>query len=152
MKIINAQVDVLKEVYKKNKNLVYGTMGDSIVYGDAHRLYITPKELVGINLYHFVDVKYFTEDNLKRLLYDKECEEVTLTNEIVIADKVNSKFKGKLRVFKVNDEQIYVDEKLLKNFDLESDVVTFKGKKWNSPIFIYENDVMVGLVCPVRYR
>lgn len=147
MKIVNAQVEVLKEAYKGKTSLVYGSMGDSIVYGNEHRLYITPTEQVGIYLHHFDDVKVVTQDNLKCLLYDKEYEEATLTNKIVIADEAG----GKLRVFKVGEEKVYVDERLLKNFDLNSDVVTFKGKTYNCPIFIYENNTMVGIVCPVRY-
>lgn len=148
MKIINAQVEVLKEVYKNHKQLVYGSMGDVMVYGDAHRIYITPKVLVGIDLHNFDNVKVVSEDTLKGLTNDREYEDATLTNEIVIADDG----KGKMRLFKVNDEKVYVNEKLLKNFDLQGDVVTFKGKKYNCPIFIYENGVMVGLVCPVVFR
>ena len=52
-----------------------------------------------------------------------------------------------LRVFSNGNENIYVDESLIKYFDLENS--TFKGRNRKSPIYIYEDEVMVGVVLPV---
>ena len=55
--------------------------------------------------------------------------------------------KKTLRVFSNGNENIYVDESLIKYFDLENS--TFKGRYQKSPIYIYEYEVMVGVVMPV---
>ena len=55
--------------------------------------------------------------------------------------------KKTLRVFNKGKENIYVDESLIKYFDLENS--TFKGHNSKSPIYIYEYEVMAGVVMPV---
>lgn len=46
-------------------------------------------------------------------------------------------------------ENIYLDERLIKNFDLKYS--TFKGKGSRSIVYIYEDEVMVGFLLPVNY-
>lgn len=65
------------------------------------------------------------------------------TNELIILDKKT------LVIFKGNDVEVLVDVKLLKQFDKSA---TFKIKKNISPVMVYENGVLVGLVMPVRPR
>ena len=52
-----------------------------------------------------------------------------------------------LHVFKVGDEEVFLDENNLKYFDL--DICTFKGINYKSSIYIYEYDLLVGMVLPV---
>jgi len=49
----------------------------------------------------------------------------------------------------VDDKAIYVNEYRLKFF--ESDV-HFEGMNSRSPLYVYENDELVGLILPVNYK
>ena len=53
-----------------------------------------------------------------------------------------------LVVLKSNKEKIYLDLKLLKNFGNVNEL-TFKGLKSNSPVYIYNDNILLGLLLPV---
>ena len=74
---------------------------------------------------------------------DVECDNLTLTNDIKVLED-----KRTLRVFTNGKENIYLDERLIKNFDLKNS--TFKGKGARSIVYIYEDEVMVGFLLPVN--
>ena len=145
MNIINAQVEVLKEALKgkRKHNVIYGTLEDKVIIGNNTILYVIPKEECGIDLTN-VDcnnVNIIQESVLKGFINDDLCENITLTDDKKVVDKKT------LRVFSNGDENIYVDDALLKYFDLKKS--TFKGRNSKSPIYIYEYEVMVGVVLPV---
>lgn len=50
---------------------------------------------------------------------------------------------------KVDDELVYVDEKLLKYYDKSAE---FEATNSTSPVYIYEDDILVGMVLPVKDR
>ena len=101
-------------------------------------MYITPADKVGIEFESHISKKSI-EDRLNSK-YDPG---VYLTSEIYQQDKV------KLRCFTDNKElKIYVNEKLLKNFDLKH--CTFKGDSPIHGVHIYEYGVQVGYVLPMR--
>ena len=143
MNIINAQVEVLKEALKKKNTVIYGVLLDNVIIGNCNRLYIIPKKECGVDLTNIDsnNVKIMQESSLKNFMNDDLCENVTLTDDKKVVDKKT------LRVFSKGDENIYVDESLMKYFDLENS--TFKGRNRKSPIYIYEDYNMVGLVLPV---
>ena len=87
------------------------------------------------------NVRIIQESGLKGFINDDKYTSVILTNDIKVHDKTT------LRVFSKEDEKIYVDDGLLKYFDLKNS--TFKGRNSKSPIYIYEYEVMVGVVLPV---
>ena len=145
MNIINAQVEVLKEALngKRKHKVIYGTLDDKVIIGNETRLYVIPKEECGIDLTN-VDcnnVNIIQESVLKGFINDDKYTSVTLTDDKKVVDKKT------LRVFSKGDENIYVDEYLIKNFDLKRS--TFKGKGARSIVYIYEDEVMVGLVLPI---
>ena len=145
MNIINAQVEVLKEALKgkRKHNVIYGTLDDKVIIGNETRLYVIPKKECAIDLTNIDsnNVKIMQESGLKGFINDDKYTSVILTNDIKVHDKTT------LRVFSKDDENIYVDESLIKYFDLKKS--TFKGRNSKSPIYIYEYEVMVGLVLPV---
>lgn len=143
MNIINAQVEVLKESLKNKNTVIYGVLLDNVIIGNGNRLYIIPKKKCGVDLTNIDrnNVKIMQESTLKNFINDNLYENVTLTD---VKKVVNKKT---LRVFSNCNENIYVDESLLKYFDLENS--TFKGRNKKSPIYIYEDYNMVGLVLPV---
>lgn len=146
MNIINAQVEVLKEALKKKNTVIYGVLLDNVIIGNANRLYIIPKNECGVDLTNIDgnNVKIIQEPSLKRLMNDNLYENITVTDDKKVVDKKT------LRVFSNGDENIYVDESLIKYFDLEKS--TFKGRNRKSPIYIYEDYNMVGVVSPVYVK
>ena len=148
MNIINAQVEVLKEALKgkRKHNVIYGTLEDKVIIGNNTILYVIPKEECGIDLTN-VDcnnVNIIQESVLKGFINDDKYTSVILNNDIKVYDKTT------LRVFSKDDEKIYVDDALLKYFDLKKS--TFKGRNSKSPIYIYEYEVLVGLVMPFHIK
>ena len=143
MNIINAQVEVLKEALKNKNSVLYGVLLDNVIIGNNNRLYIIPKKKCGVDLTNIDsnNVKIIQESSLKNFINDNLYENITLTNDKKVVDKKT------LRVFSNGNKNIYVDESLIKYFDLENS--TFKGRYQKSPIYIYEYEVMVGVVMPV---
>ena len=147
MNIINAQVEVLKEALngKRKRKVIYGTLEDKVIIGNDARLYVIPKKECGIDLTNVACVQVLQESTLKNFVNDYECTELTLTNDIRVLDD-----KKTLRVFTNGKENIYLDERLIKNFDLKNS--TFKGKGARSIVYIYEDEVMVGFLLPVNVK
>ena len=147
MNIINAQVEVLKEALKgkRKHNVMYGTLDNKVIIGNDIRLYIIPKEECAIDLTNIAGVRVLQETTLEQFVNDDECAEIELTNDIrMLGDKIT------VRVFTNGKENIYLDERLIKNFDLKNS--TFKGKNARSIVYIYEDEVMVGFLLPVNVK
>ena len=146
MNIINAQVEVLKEALKNKNTVIYGILLDKINNKNRNKLYIIPKKKCGVDLTNIDsnNVKILQESTLKNFMNDDLYENVTLTDDKKVVDKKT------LRVFTNGKENIYLDEHLMKNFDLKNS--TFKGKGARSIVYIYEDEVMVGLVLPILVK
>lgn len=144
MNIINAQVEVLKEALneKRKHKVIYGTLDDKVIIGNDKRLYVIPKEECVVDLSNICSVQVLQESTLKNVVNDNECTEIELTNNIRVLED-----KRTLRVFTNGKENIYLDERLIKNFDLKNS--TFKCKGVRSIVYIYEDGVMVGFLLPV---
>ena len=91
--------------------------------------------------------KNITPINGKSFLNPDNLRMATDTHTIVVADV---KAKMKLHKFVIGDEVIFLDENNLKYFDLEDS--TFKGTNRKNPIYIYENEELVGMVLPVNHK
>lgn len=145
MNIINAQVEVLKEALneKRKHNVMYGTLDNKVIIGNAIRLYVIPKEDCVIDLTNIAGVRVLQESILKAFIDDNECTEIEITNGIRLLDN-----KITARIFTNRKENIYLDERLIKNFDLKN--ATFKGKGAKSIVYIYEYGVMVGFLTPIN--
>lgn len=145
MNIINAQVEVLKEALngKRKHNVMYGTLDNKVIIGYNLRLYVIPKEECAIDLTNIAGVRVLQESTLKGFVNDNECTEIELTNGIRVLDSNIT-----ARIFTNGKENIYIDERLIKNFDLKNS--TFKGKGAKSIVYIYEDEVMVGCCCPIN--
>ena len=148
MNIINAQVEVLKESLKNGKrkhNVMYGTLGNKVIIGNDIRLYVIPKEECAIDLTNIAGVRILQQSILKNFVNDDECPDIELTNDI---RELHNKITA--RIFTNGKENIYLDERLIKNFDLKN--ATFKGKGAKSIVYIYESEVMVGFCCPINVK
>ena len=144
MNIINAQVETLKECFKTKRkhSVIYGTLDDKVIFGNDCRLYIIPKNQCGIDLSNINCVKVLQSDSLRKFVDSNESVELKPTNNIRLLDD-----KRCVRMFINDEEHIYLDESLMKNFDLKN--ATFKGKGSRNVVFIYENGYMVGFLLPV---
>ena len=81
--------------------------------------------------------------DVKCLVHTNGLENAVRTNELIKTEK------GTLTIFKSEKVEVFVDTKLLKVFDKNS---TYKITKPYQPVLVYENDILVGLVCPTRYE
>lgn len=147
MNIINAQVEVLKEALKgKRKHTVmYGTLDNKVIIGNEIRLYVIPKEECVIDLTNIAGARILQQSILENFVNDNECTEIELTNGIRLLDS-----KITARILTNGKENIYLDERLIKNFDLKN--ATFKSKGAKSIVYIYEGEVMVGFCCPINVK
>lgn len=122
-------------------------------FEDEHRIFICPQGhyfvVIPKILFYLDKDKIFntTPINGKTLLNQDNLEVATDTH-IIQEAKVFDK-KMKLHKFTVSDETVFLDNDKLKYFDLEYS--TFKGTNRKSPIYIYENEALVGMVLPVNY-
>lgn len=68
----------------------------------------------------------------------------------IIMDVVEHNKKMKLHKFTVDDEPVYVQEDFLKYFEM--DYSRFTGTNSKSPLYVWENDNIVGLIMPVNHK
>lgn len=62
-----------------------------------------------------------------------------------------TEFKKKLNLHKfvVDGEEVYIQEKYLEFFDPDAH---FEGRNSKAPLYVYENDELVGLILPVNHK
>lgn len=146
MDIINAQIEVLKEALKgkSKRRCLYGSFNNNVIIGNNIKLYCISKNECAIDLSTIENVKILTDTNLKQLFNDSDCKRLKLTNEIEIDNK------DALRVFKNDIEKKYVNEKLLKNFDLMNS--TFMSIPKSPIVYIYEDRNIKGLVLVTKFQ
>ena len=152
MKYIKFQQDLLKAVDERDGwkhklfNYLWFETDDKIfICPKGHYIiailkdqFYMDKEKVFKNITPFNGKSFLNSDNLQM---------ATDTHTIVVSDV---KAKMKLHKFVIDDEVIYLDENNLKYFDLEDS--TFKGTNRKNPIYIYENEELVGMVFPVMHK
>lgn len=80
-------------------------------------------------------------DNPKKFMTDNNTEIARMTNERRVIEK------DTVIKFVSDKSYAWINEKLLKVFDLDNS--SFKLSSPKSPVFIYENEKIVGLVLPV---
>ena len=85
------------------------------------------------------------EQFIKNATYADEAEDTHTILDVVIDNK-----KMKLHRFMVKDEAVYVKEEFLKNFELECS--HFTGTKRTAPLYVFEDDNLVGIIFPVNYK
>lgn len=147
MKYLKLQSDLIKAAEKRDgwKNecfkYKYGIKDDVIVIISNFKFWVIPLS----NFYLDIN-KVFPFEQIHNLdLFIRKAEyEVTFTGLSKIIDKKN------LLIFDCNGKSVYIDESLLKDFDIEYS--SLRGNDEKSPIQIYENDVLVGAVLPVRVK
>lgn len=135
MNLNNILTGICKAFVKKQR-FIYGDLGDrvGVSYDGFHAYFIHKTD------FPFDQTKLGLPVDWKALL-PKNSTDATLTNELMSKDKVTLQ--------KVTDGKIevWINTAFLKNFDKSA---TFKITGEKSPILVFEDDNMVGLILPVR--
>ena len=121
----------VKIIYQKIDECVWISTDGFVIYAIPERFFILdtvkfdkPESSAIVNLLDTTDYKDLIPTNQKRVM-----EKCTAT------------------VLLLEDIEVFIDEKLLKNFDKSA---TFQSKGQLSPVHVYENGELVGVVCPLR--
>lgn len=119
-------------LYFKEKNIVYQKEDNYIYITDSYTLYKLKEEdfILNINL--------FKQVNLLKFLNETGYKDSIISDELFIKDKI------KLRLIYNNEYKIKINNDYLKCFDNP----TLKIKNETSPVLVYENELLVGLICP----
>ena len=149
MDYIKIQEKMLKDAYERDTKLKkfsyrYGETDEIIgITPDGHVMFFIPKDKVYVN----TDMIFKESIPVKLNCFidsQKDQKDVLMTNQIeIIGNKIQ------VRLFKTveSSENIWIDEKLLKYFDLKRS--SFKGMNGRSPLFVYEYENLVGIILPV---
>lgn len=146
------QNKVLKSAFKRDAELKpfrfkWGMYEDNIVIINetASGLFIIPKNRFYLDIQHVFGSAQPIP--VEKIIKKDEVKDIALTDTFINTDK------RMLGVFKQsdNDEPIYYDSKLLKEYGKLTNP-HYKGTDATSPILIYEDEVMVGLILPVRHK
>ena len=93
----------------------------------------------------FADIKPFT--GVKQLFRLKdEAKPLEYSYYRVLDNKLG------VNVYGLDGESIAIDYKLLKTFEDGKHEITLKGINYKSPVFVYDYDVLVGLIMPVNVK
>lgn len=139
MKLDKVYNEVVKEVLKSNRRVIMGCIdNDTIgITTNGFMMYFIPKNEFLLDADALIKNRV-NNANLDLFKEPKDLKEVVKTN-------VYCK-QGKNTLVKIGDK--YFNEKYLKNFE---EYASFKTTdKFNAPLYVYEDDVLVGLVMPVR--
>lgn len=132
MKVRKINEEFLKIYYRKEK-IYYEKYEDHILLSDLYRIYkiknddciLDLTKFKEIKLHNFLDIQDYVIGNI---------------TDNIIDDKI------KLRKIITEHFDLYVNDNYLKLFD--NPVV--KVKSDDSPVLVYENDIIVGLILPIK--
>lgn len=132
MKVRKINEEFLKIYYKKEK-IYYEKYEDYVLLSDSYRIYKIKNDDCILDLTKFKEIK------LSKFLDDYDYVLGNITDNII-------DIKIKLRKIATEDFDLYVNDNYLKLFD--NPIV--KVKSDDSPVLVYENDEIVGLILPVK--
>lgn len=146
MDYLKIQMDVLKAAIARDTKhrpfqFSYSTTDEKVWLMDNLHIEIIPNNLCFIAL-----EKIFDKPPVGLTIFnDADCKTArnTMTTKFLDATQC--------AVFQVDgdDVELWCDIKLLKNFDIQR--CTFRAVNHKSPLYIYENEELVGLSLPVRH-
>mgnify|MGYP003471729811 CR=1 FL=1 len=147
MNVVKLQAELLKDVFNKKGGKWFiseNNMEETVTLMASHQMWFIPKNnfIFDIKTLNDLDVRNTNIVNgmLEKYKDTKPLEKTF--NKRVYYDKTLIELKS-------GDDLIYVDEKLLKLYDKS---VTFAGTKPKEPVYLLEDDILVGLVLPVSIK
>lgn len=136
----------IKELNKEIISLFYNKTKNILVEKQDGKIYVTNKYVVWIlNEEDFIfDINKFKTVNIKSIVDNVE------NKELLNAIKSNEFSKEKNVVYSklvCENMEVTINEKYLKCFN---ENCTFKIVNNITPVLVYENDNLVGLICPIK--
>lgn len=150
MKYVKLQQDILKgvdcsKITDKKSPYMYGTTEDHVaICIDGYVLVFIPKKV-----YYLDNDKVFeglTSMTISHFIKGREDAKLLDDTGIIKTDPKNRK----CHILMNGDEEIWLDEKLLKYFDVKKDI-HYEGTTKKAGVYVYEGKDLVGYVCPVNY-
>lgn len=143
MNIVKIQTDLLKDALngKAHKWFIQHTASDVLILTEYQMYAIDHKEYV-LNTGKLYELGVKDLTTAERLLDGyKNAKPLVKTPLKRVVDKYTC------IELKLGEESIYLNEALLKNYDKN---VEFEGTSAKAPVYLYEGEILVGLVLPVR--
>lgn len=121
------------DLYFKGKNIACQKEDDYIYITDSYIVYKLKEDFL-------LNVNLFKQVNLLKFLNETDYKDSIISDTLFIEDK------RKLRLIYNNDYKIKINNDFLKYFNNP----ILKIKNETSPVLVYENDLLVGLICPIK--
>lgn len=140
MKLDKIYNEVVKERLRDNERIIIGYFDENMigVSTNGHVMYFIPKKEFLLDIDILLNNNHMF--NLNRFKEPKDLKEIVETTEYRKIEKC--------MCIKIGNK--YFNEKLLKNFEKYA---TFKSTDLpTTPAYIYEGDVLVGIVMPMRVK
>ncbi len=147
MDYLKIQTEFMRDAYNrdhKGKNIrnAYGYYKGDVALMTNTYVCLIPKNKCWLNLETVFNKPPI---NAEKIL-DGDFQPVVDTNEIVI--KTSDRKQYKLHKFKLNEEEIYINDDILKKFKLDSP--TYEGVGSKSIVLIYEYGYLVAGILPTN--
>ena len=146
MNIVKIQQELIKDVLNSKANNWFIQIKDSEVYiMTRHQVYIfDPKEfLLDASKLYGIGSTNIAESLLKSADDAKPAVKTGIIKSVVFSGKDINCLELKRED---NGELVYLDQALLKLYDKSAEFNVINAK---SPVFVYESDILVGVVLPV---
>lgn len=148
MKYLKLQTTLLKEAHKRDERSKqfdwhYATSEDNVYITDAFFAICIPKDAF------YLDVERVFRKQTPMSSMPSLFEKAQDAKKAIRTGTLEKVDKRTLELFKVGEEDVWADTKLLDWFD-NDEYVTYMGTDYKSPIYILEDGDVVGLVLPVN--
>lgn len=140
MKTKELNKEIVNLYHNKNKNIYVEESDGKVYISDSYVVWILDKNdfIFDINAFKSCKIKSIVESVTKKELVDAiKSNQYTKENSLTLISLMNEE-----HAIKVN-----INEKYLKCFE---DNCTFKVVNETSPVLVYENKILVGIIMPVK--
>ena len=148
MNYLKLQTDILKAWERENTRgkkspFMYGLLDETVgITVDEHYIVMVPRCAFALDLKRVFekqepyDLTRFTDYHDTEPIYDTGILRITADGR-------------KVRVFSSSNDEIWIDEKYFGYFG--QDVTEYRGSAKNKPVFLFEEEVLVGMLLPVAH-
>lgn len=148
MKYLKLQTTLLEEAHKRDERSkqfywYYATSEDNVYVTDVFFAICIPKGVF------YLDVEQVFRNRAPMKSMPSLFEKAQGAKEVIRTGTLEKVDKRTLELFKVGEQDVWADTKLLNWFD-NDEYVTYMGTDYKSPIYILEDGDVVGLVLPVN--
>lgn len=143
MKVLNVLNEVCKAFLKENGRIIYGEIDDDLVGVSVDGLVVYVLHKKEFPFDRDAMLRGNQPFNFKKLIAPCAITDAYLTEEIRLWQK------GQAQKLTDGTIDVWIDVKHLKNFNQD---VTFKITAPKSPVMVYENGNLAGLILPINMK